>query len=514
MNKQLLLVGLLALPLTSLARVDSQPCDVNDDFTSKTIFRDNPQFSNGRPEFLSLYRFDRALLKKEGIWGSFQAVAFGGKSGSSAELARWFFPFRKTCLVVGEAPSVNDETGGSINGGSDAFKNNTQDILANNFFINTVNHDFQSNICICPEQEYAGGGFNYHQVFTDDEEKGYWFDITVPVVQVKQRMNMSETIINQGVTLDGSPRSMTEAFMSSNLKFGKICPGELKQTAVSDVEMRIGRDGARGDHCHYTGFIGIVIPTSNKPTAKFLFEPIVGRAGHFGIEWGSNAGYEMWRNEDFSVIANCDINNTWLFAADELRSFDLVDKQWSRYIRVFTDSTATVSTSGVNIFTKCMEIRPKGTWQVNSSFLLKYGKFEAEAGFNLYVRQSEAGKLTQPWTSNAGIAGTTAGHTMSLANMRMWDNGLITDDVDQSQLFADPSNNVDFVFRTIKASDLNLQSALHPACVAQTIYATVGYNNEAATCPGFAGFGASYQFSHNNAAMNRWTVWGKIGVSV
>jgi hypothetical protein len=519
MNKQLLLVGLLALPLVSLASVDSQICDANDDFTSKSIFRDNPQFSNGRPEFLSLYRPDRALLKKDGIWGSFEVVGFGGKSGSSDELARWFFPFRKTSLVVGEVSSVNDAVGGFIRGGSDAFKNNTHDIIANNFFINTLNHDFQSIISISPEQEYAGGGFNYHQVFTDDEDKGYWFDVTVPVVQVKQRMNLCETIINQGQPLNGSPRSMVQAFVNPDFKFGKICPGELKQTAVSDIEIRIGRDGARGNHCHYTGFIGIVVPTGNKPTAQWMFEPIVGRAGHFGIEWGSYAGYEFYHSEDFSIQANCDINNTWLFAADEVRSFDLVDKQWSRYIRVFTDVTATTSTPGINVFTKCMEIRPKGTWQVNSSFLMKYGKFEAEAGFNLYVRQSEAGKLTQPWTSNAAIAGTLGGspgvpaRSMSLASMRMWDNGLVQDDADQSLLATNPANNT-LLYRPIRGCDLNLQSALHPACVAQTVYATVGYNNEVATHPAFASLGTSYQFSHNNAAMNRWTIWGKFGFSV
>jgi hypothetical protein len=518
MNKQVLLVAFLALPIATFA-VDRGLGDVADDHNAQSTFRDNPHYSVGKPEHLSLYRNDRLVARKDGAWGCWQVVGFGGHSSSSDELARFFFPYGKTCLSVGEAGNVNQLTGGLITGGSDAFKNNTQDVLANYFGINTVNHDFQSYICVKPTQKFQGGALNYRQSFSDTEDKGWWGDITLPIVHVRNNMNLCERIINQGTPVTGSIQNMTAAFMNPAWKYGKICPSGIDKTRIADLEIRIGRDGVRKEHCRYGGYAGVVVPTGNEQTGHYMFEPVIGAAQHWGIMWGSAMAFKLWQDEDLSLMTCLDMNNRYMFEHQEMRSFDLKDKQWSRYMNVFLDQSSTTSTPGINVFTRCMSIVPRAMYQINTAMVFQYRKFMLEGGFNFYARQAERGWLTMPWSTGPAIAGTAGAvgganaRSMSLANIRTWDNGLIQDDANQNFLAQPPSGNV-LIYRPITAADLDLSSALHPAVINQTIYATLGYDDQDCDYPRFAGLGSSLQWSHNNAGMNRWSVWGKVGMSI
>ena len=66
----------------------------------------------------------------------------------------------------------------------------------------------------------------------------------------------------------------------------------------------------------------------------------------------------------------------------------------------------------------------------------------------------------------------------------------------------------------IKEEDLDLQSAATPCLLSHTIYGALGYRWDERKRPPFTSFGASYTFSSsNNAVIDRWTVWGKVGFS-
>ena len=66
----------------------------------------------------------------------------------------------------------------------------------------------------------------------------------------------------------------------------------------------------------------------------------------------------------------------------------------------------------------------------------------------------------------------------------------------------------------IKEEDLDLQSAATPCMLSHTIYGALGARWDERERPPFASLGASYTFSSsNNAVIDRWTVWGKLGFS-
>jgi|SRR5579859_1435354 len=514
----ILLIYMLVAP-THIAARDSNSEDAN----GKTFFSINPQYTTGCPEHLIFYH-NRMLEREDGVWGSFQAVMFGGQTVSSEGLARYFMPFNQMCLVVAEGPNANSAfitpTPVVYSGGSDAFKKDAYDVLAQNFNIATENNDFESTICLDPKQSYIGVAFNYRQSISDIEDKGFWFDITAPVIHVKNDIGLSESFTHTfSPSLPGHPNNMKEALQQSAWKYGKISSCPLQKTHFSDIEIRIGYDTIREDIFSYGAFIGIICPSGNKPTGEFVFEPMVGRNGHWGIMWGSTITYEMWASETGSIHATLDANNYYMFEHGEIRSFDLKDKQWSRYINVFTSQDATEVTPGINTLTRCLKVRPKGTYQMNSALTFKHNKFECEGGMYLYIRQAEEVQLKQKWIEDPAIAGvlpfdgTNPAQSMSLANMNAWDYSLISQDVDFSKLAILAANNTP-LYKPIQETDLNLGSASHPATIAHKFYVGIAGNWDNIEYPTFVGGGASYQWSSDNAAVSRWSVFGKIGVSV
>jgi hypothetical protein len=521
MKKRILLLSLLSIGFNAVADCD---CD-SDNATSKSFFMVNPQYSLGRPEHLSLYRQERMLARKDGEWGCLQGVVFGGASTKSKDLARYFMPFNKCCLKVAEGPDPVEVEGPVLyKGGSATFKNDTFDIFAQNFNIHTVERRFQSTICFCPQQKYAGGAFNYRQSISDNEEKGPWFDITIPILHVKNCMGLTEvvtTTVLPSTPVEGSMENMKKAFNQSAWKYGKISPCALEKTGVADIEARIGYEWTHEDICRYEGFLGIIFPTGNHVTGKYVFEPIVGRGHHWGILWGSGIGFNLWQNDDAMIQIAIDTYSNYLFEGSEVRSFDIVDKQWSRYINVFTDATATTTAPGINTFTKCMNIKPRGTYQINTAFIFNYENYDFEIGYNGMGRQSEKGCLACKWEEGPAIAGLRGfrfddstfldAESMNLADIRIWNYSLILHDVNYNTL--SPLGNI-AQYKPLKCSDLNLNSALHPSTFAHTIYGTFGYNYDEREYPSFAALGASYQFSADNTSITRWSVWGKVGISI
>lgn len=509
----LILISMLILPIAIFAH------DKDTDYaTGKTFFSVNPQYSTGRPEHFSLYRRDRMRAKEDGIGGCMQAVVFGGQSVNKSGLGKYFFPFQKAGLKVAEGPNPQP-TGGVFVGGSNGFKTDTYDLLASNFNIATTQRDFESNIRIRPEQDYVGGALNYRQGgLCGSEHGGLWFDITLPILHVKNKVNLEEQITSSGTPLPGTSANMRAAFMNPDWKYGKIAPCGRGKTGVADVEIRIGRDFVPNDVCSLDFFAGFIIPGGNRPEAKYLFEPIVGRNHHWGIIWGGQGEFRIWENCNgtSNIFFNVDVNNNYMFEGRETRSFDLWDKSWSRYINVFTDINATTTTPGINVLTQKMKIKPHGLYQFNASLVFTWNEhFQFEFGDHLFFRQAEEGRLCGAWRQGPTIAANSVmppQSSMSNASMKMWNYGLIEFDADMANLHADPAENTP-VYRPITECDLNLQSALHPFCGGHTFYGTLGYQSSCET-PWFTALGASYQFGADNALLRRWSVWGKIGISI
>lgn len=496
-------------------------CDC--EITSRSYLAVRPNFQSESPEMISGFRSNRLHAREGGQHGAAEVVLFGSKSNNEDDLARYFFPFCKTELIVDERVGLGSPP-------------QPQDLLAQHFNIFTLNGTFRSKISIRPQTSSVGAGFYARKAFCVNEEKGRGFftSASFPVMRVKNDLNFQEDIINDGGGANNNSdenvfENMTQALVQPEWQFGKINRFALKKTGVADIELKVGYEWIQQEPFHLESYLGILIPTGNKPNSEFLFEPVVGHGRHWGVMFGNAIGVQIWKDEvkDRSLRVEYTGHSKYLFRNTQCRSIDLFCKPWSRYIEVYRDEDqATVAstlsgsqatnfaTPGINVLTIPIKVRPGFSYNMTTAAVFNARNWQFEAGYNLYLRQSECLKLPCPWQEGPAIKNHTGnGDTNPIRDMT--GNARL----ENITLNSTPGtgNRIDlgdYKFNFIKEEDLDLNSAASPCIISHTIYASGGYNWQDRDLPIFANIGGSYEFSNsNNAVVERWTLWGKLGLS-
>jgi hypothetical protein len=475
-------------------------------------------YQTARPEYVSGFLNDKMVAAADGIGGSFEAVLFGGKATKTRNLASYFMPNCKTVLNVNEASSSTAPA----------------DLLATNFGIYTVNGTtggtgFQSNICFNARASEFGLGLHYLQgfCFNDDRSAWWYLDISTPITHVNSELLLTESIVTTGGGADEFASTntvvsnMTEAFNQSSWCFGKIASCEKHgKTRLADIEVKLGYEWMYSDRAMFASYVGFVAPTGNKAKAEYVFEPIVGNGKHWGVMLGSQGELDVWDscNDKYHLAFSFYTNAEYLFQNKQMRSFDLKGKPWSRYISVYANEAAAAAaallpgvpgahlTPGINVFTQHVKVQPRFQYNLTTMWTLSSDcGFQGELGYNLYAREKECVKLDCPWVTGPAIAdGAGAGETNPVLN--------ITGNEFLNGITAVPLAS--YTQSLILASDLDLDSAAHPAMLSNTVYGSLGYKWADMCTPLHMNIGGSYEWAGKDfAVMNRWTLWGKFGVS-
>lgn len=484
-----------------------------------TFFSVRPFYQNASPEKTSFFRDDMMAARDEGWGGALEVVVFGSKSANNDRLARYFTPYDKSCLNVVEFKNSTITP--------DYPLDPTREIEARNFNIETVNSQqnpndnnaFRSTICFCPQQEVIGAGFTWKQALcrADDGWPTWWVEVSFPVLSVRNTMGLTEKVIENGggaVTtngLDDAPRvgNMIQAFKQDNWKYGRIVAGQtLSTTGIGDIEAKLGWLNMHQEGCsHWDTYIGFVFPAGNRPQAKYVFEPIRGNNHHFGFMYGSCLGLDAWECRDHKIVWEFNMNGRYLFSNTQVRSFDLRDKAWSRYIETYasledaqiasanfnTDS----GTSGINLFTQCVRVSPRFQAEFNSAFIYSHCNWMVEVGYNFFGRHGELVELNDEWVEGPAIKDIGGQGITNFART-------IQNNYPGSSIALND-------YTPLHQKDLNLDSAAHPCVLSNILYGTVGYNWDCGCYPTFTALGASYEFTHGNNALERWLIWGKLG---
>ncbi len=533
MKKLFACILLAGMSISSYAAIskecpDSCDCEVS----SRSYFQTRPHFQSASPELMAAFRDDILHAREDGYQGAIQAVLFGSKSSNSEDLVRYFTPFCKTELIVGEeaAENADEEKDGAIGG---------KDLLASHFNIFSNNGKFRSKISFEPKQTVIGLGLHLRKSFWRNEEKGRgaFFSVSSPITRVKNEFKLNEKIINDGGGVDENAdvnvvANMTEAFRQKEWKFGKIdskgCGKRCRftdqtETKLGDIEVKLGIEWL-GDRipCHLETYAGVLIPTGNVPKGEFIFEPVVGHGKHPGVMLGSAGGIEIWRDDerDWDVRVEYATHSMYLFTKQQVRSVDLKDKPFSRYMEVYANKVqaqealdmedTNLATPGINVFTLPVNVRPGFSYNVNTAFVLTTGNgFQGEAGYNFYCRRADCVELAKRWKVGPALkhfdgVGLTNPVRDITGNFRLEDIGgnlpnISIDDYDDNR---------------IQEDDLDLTTAAHPCALSHTFFAALGYRWDEREYPIFINFGGSYSFSKaSDASIDRWTVWAKGGFS-
>jgi len=498
------------------------------EITSRSYLNTVQPFQSMSPELITGFRSDRTNAREDGWHGAIQAVVLGGRSTKSEHTTRYFFPFGKTVLHVEE----------DLKQVAEINKLDPVDLYTAHFGVETVLETFQSRIAIAPKQTVVGGGLQWRQSLWRKNDRGVWVSISMPIVHIKNQLNFKETIINNGDGLYTSSEytaqaaTMTDAFKQTAWNYGKIddSADDMKKTGVADVEIKLGYEWLDTEPYHFESYIGVHVPTGNRPKAAYLFEAVVGSGKHVGIMFGNSFGCELYANDahDKCVRMEVALGSKYLFKKDQTRSFDLNNKPWSRYIQLYKsidDATAAATlaatnavaarnnfTPGINILTQEVEVTPGFMHNLNAGWVMQVKWFQAEIGYNLLSRQSECIEMEeftyQPAIKHLfGIGETNPIRDMTGNFLLETSEGSITGNLPVPLSLYSQS--------VLTVSDINLSSAATPAHLAHTVYGSVGANFDECRWPILTHLGASYTFSRaTNAIMDHWTVWAKLGISI
>lgn len=498
-------------------------------YVSQTFRTNDPIFTVVSPTYMMMSRNDRMYVKEDGKHGSLEALGIYSRSTGNG-IRDYFLPVTgKSTLVAGEIGSAASIAG-------------TADIQANYFNVQTAqvtnaaslnNLTFQSNLSFDPRQTMAGIAFKWQQGF-NIKNRDLYFKVSVPVIQVTNDLRMSEEVVNAGggAVPTGAVANMTQAFKQPLLQYGKI-DGKQSKWGVADLEVILGLDWTKQDHCQLSTFIGMVAPTGNRPKAEYLYEAIVGNNHHWGVILGGSSRHLWKEGDNYTLTFLCDGDWRYLFENTQTRMLDLVDKPWGRYVYlantasgaalVGTDSlfaqpvAADSLVLGANFLTQEVKVKPYGAFMINTALNYRHDNgFELEGGFNFYTRQAEKVELKNAFANpnNYGIpllaTDADAGSWQETASFATIDN---TQNESSGDVIQGGVDGGDPLTLTITQSDLDFNSASHPAVLESTIYGLAGKNWDSWRFPCYAGVGGSYTYSVDNSGTDRWAVFGKLGVS-
>jgi len=522
-------------------------CDT--EITGKSFLWTRPPFQTALPELICGFREDRLHAREHGKKIAFQIVPFGNISILTDKMQRYFTPFGKIILIADERdPNTR------------APQNVDRDLMATHFGIRTERKTFRSEISFEPSQTMFGLGLHGRFSFWYSEEKnrGFFLSISTPITRVKNEFRLVEKIIDNGGGISKSAAqntvaTMTEAFNQANWQYGRIKPlsnnCDIAHTTVglADIEVKLGMEWVERKPCHLESYVGLVIPTGNRPTGSYIFEPILGNSHHVGFLMGTSFGVRIWHNEDTGRELRTEYitQSNYLFASRQWRSFDLQHKPFSRYMELYADreqaaqadqlhaqaialpvgsperdrllvQAQALSTPGINLLTRPVDVTPGLQFNITSALVFSTERgCHIEGGYNFFIRRAECIKLACPWKPDPALKHYN-GNGLTNPVRDITGNLLLESAFTPPKLdpFSAEHSLANYANNVIKETDLDLASASTPCTLSHTFFASFGYESQDLEYPLMAHLGASYEFSNaNNASIERWTIWAKTGVS-
>jgi len=381
---------------------------------------------------------------------------------------------------------------------------------------------------LCPEHKAIGVTFNYHQdlkcLF-----KGLYFELAVPVVNVKNSVGMSTSgteavelkkffrgtrteIAACNVATPTPGLGNNNAFV--NLTSAKMSPCDLSETGVADIDLLLGYKFMDKDCYHVAVNLGVTIPTGNRPDGEWVFDAVVGNNGHVGFGAGLDAAAKVWSSEDcdHSLNVNFAFNYRYLFENDECRTIGLCKEYFGQYM-LLIDRTVLVNTQqltpAANITTLRVDVTPGSQFDGILSLNYNFCGFALDLGYNLFFREREKVEIGCSSTCGTSTPQFPEGKwAIASRNADMCSNPAGVDPTDTPYTNADQPN---WIYRELGSADLDTNTAQTPSLTTHKLFVGLGYYTKDWEVPVLVGLGGHYEWAKCDLITN-WGFNARLGV--
>ena len=204
---------------------------------------------------------------------------------------------------------------------------------------------------------------------------------------------------NQNCTTESLREALSGEFTFGDMvepwKYGRFdfCPRD--KSGLADIDFILGLNFVDCGRAHF-GFFGmVVIPTGNRPKAKYIFEPLVGNGRFWEAGGGLTAHISL--NDmcsPYNIGFWIEGNVTHFFDTHQVRSFDFTNNGLlSRYmlLKEFeTDgSYHQVMINAINFATRQCEVSIRFQADVSAKLFAVVNNWEFDAGYNFYFKDKE-----------------------------------------------------------------------------------------------------------------------------
>ncbi|MGD1997449.1 MAG: hypothetical protein PVJ92_00865 [Candidatus Dependentiae bacterium] len=369
---------------------------------------------------------------------------------------------------------------------------------------------YSSTIKLSPERSVWGTILSMTQSLPVLHE-GAWVRVTVPVCKVRHDLRMTETR-KAGVTSAAGFASVADSMDSLNLRACRINKKPLTLWGVDDVLVHAGitmRTSDDGGNMQW--YLEGVIPTGERPSGTYLFEPVQGSAGHAGFGIGVRSVMPLAQGENTTFSFCSHLHYRAMFSATQWRTPDFKGHPFSRYL-VFMDSAQGGGTNfsskaarGANFFTRQMHVSPGGQGQSMQGVLLSFG---ARRQHSLLLSYTYWWRMAEQLTFKRAADRTFA--TPKYAGTDATQQWVPSPLINEQYVTTDSSLTEDLA--VVLDNEFNRESAAAPQTASHLLQ--LGYE---ATMPGErlqtnVQFSGQYELAENRAMVDAWAVCARINM--
>jgi len=358
---------------------------------------------------------------------------------------------------------------------------------------------FNSTMTFCPKWYKAGAHFNLRFNFANIA-RGLWLSAIIVPLQSTHKLKMCESQCGAAGSLSGYT-TICDALNSYGVQ--RFC-NKVSKGGVDDIQLKLGYTLEPREKWLVELYLAGVIPTSNTQKACYFFEPQVGSGRHGAFGAGFDGVIHITEKESSAWDFIFDVKYLYYFQHCQIRSFDLCNGDWSRYLLgTFTDSR-TVGVPLLPCLTRSCNVTPRSQVSLYGVFHYEYENWEFELGGNFWWRQSEDVSLCNTCLNNVAIydlAGARLGNPISASNANISQSAGGTN--------AAPS---DTTFTVINPCNINACSAAQPNAYTFKVFGALGYEFKEHDWPWLLGIGGFYEAANSCSALNQWAAWLKVGI--
>jgi hypothetical protein len=309
----------------------------------------------------------------------------------------------------------------------------------------------------------------------------------------------------------GAPE--TENFQTK-LTHAKIVKHSV--AGVADVDVALGYKFINTQKYLLGLAFGVTAPAGNKANGEYMFEPIAGNGGHWGIGGDLYGSIRAWGKIKHNLKFFLRMKYRYLFENDENRTLGIKDtrglRAWGQYhLLGKADAIAGVPKTvqyrplipAANVTTLRVDVAPGSQFDGILGMTYNNGGFSFDLGYNLYYREAEKVKLDQHLPAATYFVTARDFDVVDVDARSVPDTSATL--IDGAPVTA----NVWY----IDDAHLDLHTAETPSQFTNSIYGGLGYQFRKWEVPMMMGIGGKYEFASENSALEQWSIWGKMGVT-